>query len=112
MWLKLYMQAHLCPADKKFLKLLLVTCRAIAAENSKKEVKRTVLGIVQPGDTIPVPYGWQKAGLLSAMMLSIQCDCMYCVAMAETHTSVMCPQQTHMHDAFFHMHVIPVLLDK
>ncbi|DBB13383.1 TPA: hypothetical protein ACH3X3_005116 [Trebouxia sp. C0006] len=37
-------------------------CRAIAAENSKKEVQRTLLGIVHPGDSIPVPYGWQKAG--------------------------------------------------
>ncbi|KAL0043247.1 hypothetical protein WJX82_001982 [Trebouxia sp. C0006] len=36
--------------------------RAIAAENSKKEVQRTLLGIVHPGDSIPVPYGWQKAG--------------------------------------------------
>ncbi|KAL0043259.1 hypothetical protein WJX82_006661 [Trebouxia sp. C0006] len=36
--------------------------RAIAAENSKKEVQRTLLGTVQPGDSIPVPYGWQKAG--------------------------------------------------
>ncbi|DBB13387.1 TPA: hypothetical protein ACH3X3_005120 [Trebouxia sp. C0006] len=38
------------------------TARAIAAENSKKEVQRTLLGTVQPGDSIPVPYGWQKAG--------------------------------------------------
>ncbi|KAL0043201.1 hypothetical protein WJX82_003394 [Trebouxia sp. C0006] len=36
--------------------------RAIAAENSKKEVQRTLLGIVHPGDSIPVPCGWQKAG--------------------------------------------------
>lgn len=43
--------------------LLLRPCRAIAAENSKKPVQRTVLGIVQPGDTVPVPYGWQKAGV-------------------------------------------------
>ena len=39
----------------------LVRCTAIAAE---KEVQRTLLGIVQPGDSIPVPYGWQKAGML------------------------------------------------
>ena len=37
-------------------------CRAIAADVAKKEVQRTVLGVVQPGDSIPVPYGWQKAG--------------------------------------------------
>ncbi len=42
----------------------LLWCRAIAAENSKKEVQRTLLGIVQPGDSIPVPYGWQNAGVL------------------------------------------------
>jgi len=42
----------------------LLWCRAIAAENSKKEVQRTLLGIVHPGDSIPVPYGWQKAGVL------------------------------------------------
>ncbi|KAL0043248.1 hypothetical protein WJX82_002097 [Trebouxia sp. C0006] len=37
----------------------LVRCTANAAE---KKVQRTLLGIVQPGDSIPVPYGWQKAG--------------------------------------------------
>ena len=37
-------------------------CRSIATEAAKKEVQRTVLGVVQPGDTIPVPYGWQRAG--------------------------------------------------
>ncbi|KAL3132004.1 hypothetical protein ABBQ32_14227 [Trebouxia sp. C0010 RCD-2024] len=36
--------------------------RAIAADVAKKEVHRTVLGVVQPGDSIPIPYGWQKAG--------------------------------------------------
>jgi len=39
----------------------LVRCTTIAAE---KKVQRTLLGIVQPGDSIPVPYGWQKAGML------------------------------------------------
>ena len=39
-----------------------VSYRAIAAESSKKELQRTVLGVVQPGDTIPIPYGWHKAG--------------------------------------------------
>ncbi len=47
----------------------LLWCRAIAAENSKKEVQRTLLGIVQPGDSIPVPYGWQKAGVLYLFQL-------------------------------------------
>ena len=42
----------------------LLWCRAIAAENSKKEVQRTLLGIVHPGDSISVPYGLQKAGVL------------------------------------------------
>lgn len=37
-------------------------CRSIAADVAKKEVQRTVLGVVQPGDSIPVPYGWQRAG--------------------------------------------------
>lgn len=36
--------------------------RSIAADVAKKEVQRTVLGVVQPGDSIPVPYGWQRAG--------------------------------------------------
>ena len=47
----------------------LLLCRAIAAENSKKEVQRTLLGTVQPGDSIPVPYGWQKAGMLFLLQL-------------------------------------------
>ena len=47
----------------------LLWCRAIAAENSKKEVQRTLLGTVQPGDSIPVPYGWQKAGVLYLLQL-------------------------------------------
>ena len=47
----------------------LLWCRAIAAENSKKELQRTLLGIVQPGDSIPVPYGWQKAGMLYLLQL-------------------------------------------
>ena len=37
-------------------------CRTIAADVAKKEFHRSVLGVVQPGDSIPVPYGWQKAG--------------------------------------------------
>lgn len=41
-------------------------CRTIAADVAKKEVHRSVLGVVQPGDSIPVPYGWQKAGQGSA----------------------------------------------
>jgi len=45
------------------LTVRLLLCRAIAAENSKKEMQRTLLGIVHPGDSIPVPYGWQKAGV-------------------------------------------------
>jgi len=48
----------------------LVRCRAIAAENSKKEVQRTLLGIVHPGDSIPVLYGWQKAGALYLSQLA------------------------------------------
>ena len=47
----------------------LLWCRAIAAENSRKEVLRTLLGIVQPGDSIAVPYGWQKAGVLYLFQL-------------------------------------------
>ena len=43
---------------------MLLLCRAIAAESSRKDVQRTMLGVVQPGDTIPVPYGWQRAGVL------------------------------------------------
>ncbi|DBA65521.1 TPA: hypothetical protein ACH3X2_003177 [Trebouxia sp. C0005] len=43
--------------------------RAIAAENSKKEVHRTLLGTVQPGDSIAVPYGWQKAGVTYLLQL-------------------------------------------
>ena len=41
---------------------------------AKKEVQRTVLGTVQPGDTIPVPYGWQKAGRswFSQLQLDLQ----------------------------------------
>ena len=42
--------------------------RAIAAESSKKELQHTVLGVVQPGDTIPIPYGWHKAGELFHML--------------------------------------------
>ncbi len=44
----------------------LLWCRAVAAENSKKQVQRTLLGTVQPGGSIPVPYGWQIAGVLFA----------------------------------------------
>ncbi len=51
------------------LTVRLLLCRAIAAENSKKEVQRTLLGTVQPGDSIPVPYGWQKAGILFLLQL-------------------------------------------
>ena len=40
-----------------------LSCRSIATEAAKKEVQRTVLGVVQPGDTLPVPYGWQRAGM-------------------------------------------------
>ena len=53
------------------LTVRLLLCRAIAAENSKKEVQRTLLGTVQPGDSIPVPYGWQKAGMLFLLQLML-----------------------------------------
>lgn len=58
-----------CPSCDvaNFLQLL---CRAIAAETSKKEVQRTVLGVVQPGDTIPVPYGWHRAGTMLHMLFA------------------------------------------
>ena len=46
--------------------------RAIAADVAKKDVQRTVLGVVQPGDTISVPYGWQKAGAHSLGQLPLQ----------------------------------------
>ena len=39
-----------------------------------------MLGIVQPGDTLPVPYGWQRAGLPSTPVLSCQgCSCLFCM---------------------------------
>ena len=52
------------------LTVRLLLCRAIAAENSKKEVQRTLLGIVHPGDSIPVPDGWQKEGALYVSQLA------------------------------------------
>ena len=50
-------------------------CRSIATEAAKKEVQRTVLGVVQPGDTIPVPYGWQRAGT-AAYTFYQDCNCL------------------------------------
>ncbi len=34
------------------------------SREQQEEVQRTLLGIVQPGDSIPVPYSWRKAGVL------------------------------------------------
>ncbi|DBA66132.1 TPA: hypothetical protein ACH3X2_002607 [Trebouxia sp. C0005] len=54
------LQVPICFSDDCCRSLDTTSIRAIAAEKSKKEVQRTLLGTVQPGDSIPVPYGWQK----------------------------------------------------
>lgn len=33
-----------------------------AAEDGEGEVNRTILGVVQPGDSLPLPFGWRRSG--------------------------------------------------
>ena len=37
-------------------------CRSMAAAAQQRPGKRTVLGTVQPGESLSVPYGWRSAG--------------------------------------------------
>lgn len=70
LYLELCAHVQDCAGLGNGARALCVWHRSIATEAAKKEVQRTVLGVAQPGETLPIPYGWQRAGETASALLT------------------------------------------